>query len=79
MTYIGTLTAPDSNSLAYQRVLIPSIASIKSIHDSGIFIDWDMSMLTHVINIASGCLAILSQLRSVRRAVSRPVMMSQVV
>jgi len=43
------------------------------VRDLGIYIDADVSMRSHVMKTISGCFAVLRQLRSVRRSVSRSV------
>ena len=51
------------------------VTPVKSVRDLGIYVDSDLSMRTTV----SGCFAILRQLRSVRRSVTKPVLQSLVV
>ena len=55
------------------------VTPVKSVRDLGIYVDSDLSMRTHVSRTVSGCFAILRQLRSVRRSVTKPVLQSLVV
>ncbi len=55
------------------------IAPTSVVRDLGIYIDADVSMRSHVAKTVSTCFAILRQLRSIRRSVSRPVLQSLVV
>ena len=43
--------------------------------DMGIYPDADISVWTHVMRTVSSCFAVLRQLRSARRSVSRPVLL----
>ena len=56
-----------------------TVTPVRSVRDLGIYIDSDLSMRTHVVRTASGCFAVLRQLRSIRRCVSRQVLQSLVV
>jgi len=49
-----------------------------AVRDLGIHLDWDMLMSSHVRKTVSTCFAVLRQLRSIRRSVSRPVVQSLV-
>jgi len=49
-----------------------------AVRDLGIHLDSDMSMSSHVCKTVSACFAMLRQLRSIRRSVSRPVVQSLV-
>ena len=56
-----------------------TVTPVRSVRDLGIHIDADLSMRTHVVRTAAGCFAVLRQLRSIRRCVSRQVLLSLVV
>ena len=56
-----------------------TVLPVRSVRDLGIYIDSDLSMLTHVTKTVSSCFAVLRQLRSIRRSVTLPVMQSLVV
>ena len=56
-----------------------AVTSVQCVRDLGICVDSDLSMRTHVQRTVSSCFAVLRQLRSICRSVSRPVMMSLVV
>ena len=49
------------------------------VRDLRIYTDSDVSMRTHVTRTVSACFAVLCQLRSIRRSVSRPVLQSPVL
>jgi len=49
-----------------------------TVRDLGIYTDYDASMKTHVMKTVSNCFAALCQIHSVRRSVTRPVLMSLV-
>ena len=49
-----------------------------SVRDLGIYLDSDLSMRTHISKTLSACFAVLRQLRSIRRSVTRPVLQSLV-
>ena len=44
-----------------------SVASCKSVHDLGMYLDSDMSMHKHVMQLVCSCYGVLRKLRSVRR------------
>src|SRR5258706_296843 len=48
------------------------------VRDLGIMLDSDVSMRSHVTRTVSTCFAVLRQLRTIRRSVSRPVIQSLV-
>jgi len=49
-----------------------------TVRDLGIYADCDASMKTHVMKTVSNCFAALRQIHSVRRSVTRPVLLSLV-
>jgi hypothetical protein len=61
------------------RVGTDNVAPTASVRDLGIHLDSDVSMRTHVSKTVSGCFGVLRQLRSIRRSVTRPVLLSLVV
>jgi hypothetical protein len=61
------------------RVGMDNVAPAASVRDLGIHLDSDASMRTHVSKTVSSCFGVLRQLRSIRRSVSRPVLLSLVV
>ena len=58
------------------RVGLDDIHPVSSVRDLGIFLDSDISMKKHVAKTVSSCFAVLRQIRSIRRSVTRPVVMS---
>ena len=50
-----------------------------SVRDLGIYLDSDVSMRTHVAKTVSSCFAVLRQIRSICRSLTRPVLVSLVV
>ena len=56
-----------------------AITPVRSVRNLGIYIDSDVSMSTHVSKTVSSCFSALRQIRSIRRSVSRPVLLSLVV
>ena len=54
------------------------ISPATTVRDLGIFLDSNVSMRSHVTKTVSGCFAALRQIRSIRRSVSRPVLLSLV-
>ena len=67
------------------RVCSNFIQLASSVRDLGIYlnadadVDADASMRTHVSRTVSNCFAVLRQIRSIRRSVTRPVLQSLVV
>jgi Reverse transcriptase (RNA-dependent DNA polymerase) len=61
------------------RVGQDAVAPVQCVRDLGIYLDSDVSMSTHVSKTASKCFAVLRQIRSIRRSVTRPVLLSLVV
>jgi len=55
------------------------VTPVHSVRDLGIYIDSDLLMRTHVSKTVSGCFAMLRQIRSIRRSVTKPVLQSLVV
>ena len=55
------------------------VTPVRSVRDLGIHIDSSLSMRTHVLRTAAGCFAVLRQLYSIRRCVTRQVLQSLVV
>ena len=53
-------------------------ADVSSVRDLGIYLDSDLSMRTHLSKTVSACFAVLRQIRSIRRSVTRPVLQSLV-
>ena len=53
------------------RVGSDHIAPASVVRDLGIYIHSDVSMRSHVVKTASSCFAVLRQLRTIRRSVSR--------
>src|SRR5664279_883044 len=56
-----------------------AVAPVQSVRDLGIYLDSDVSMSTHVSRTTSSCFTVLRQIRSIRRSVTRPVLLSLVV
>jgi hypothetical protein len=56
-----------------------AVMPVRSVRDLGIHVDSDLSMRTHISRTVSGCFAMLRQIRSIRRSVTRPVLQSLVV
>jgi len=54
------------------------VMPVSSVRDLGIYIDSDLSMTTHVSKTVSACFALLHQIRSIRRSVTKPVLQSLV-
>ena len=55
-----------------------SISPASSVRNLGIYLDSNISMTTHVSKTVSSCFAALRQIRSVKRSVTRPVLLSLV-
>jgi len=51
---------------------------VSSVRDQCIYIDSDLSMQTHVSQTVLACFALLRQIQSIRRSVTRPVLQSLV-
>jgi len=60
------------------QVCANDVKPAKSVRDLGIYIDSNMSMTTHVSRTVSSCFADLRYIRSIRRSVSQPVLLSLV-
>jgi len=54
------------------------VTPVSSVRDLGIYINSDLSMMTHISKTVSACFAMLRQIRSIRRSVTRPVLQSLV-
>ena len=55
------------------------LSPVNFVRELGIYVDADLSMRTHVLRTAGRCFAVLRQIRSIRRSVTRPVLESLVV
>ena len=58
------------------RVGADHVAPASVVRDLGIYLDFDVSMRSHVAKTVSACFAVLRQLRSVRRSLPRAVLQS---
>ena len=56
-----------------------SVAPVRAVRDLGIYLDSDLTMRTHISRTVSSCFAVLRQIRSIRRSVSRSCLQSLVV
>jgi len=72
-----SLTSPTIPQ-ALLRVGTDFVMPSAAVRDLGIYLDSDMSTSSHVRKTVSTCFAVLRQLRSIRRSVSRPVVQSLV-
>ena len=61
------------------RVGSDAILPAASVRNLGIHLDSDVSMKTHITKTVSSCFAVLRQIRSVRRSVTKPVLLSLVI
>ena len=61
------------------RVNTDLVTSTAVVGNLGIFIDADVSMRTHVMRTVYSCFAVMRQLRSIRRSVSRTVLQSLIL
>ena len=55
------------------------VISTAVVQDLGIYIDFDVSMRSHVTKTVSACFAVLRQLQSVRRSIPKSVLQSLVM
>jgi len=55
-----------------------TVVPVCVVRDLGIHLDSDLLMRTHVVKTASSCFAVLRQIRSIRRSVSRPTLQTLV-
>ena len=55
------------------------VLPVRAVRDLGIYLDSDVTMKTHVTKTVASCFAALRQIRSIRRSVTRPVLLSLVV
>jgi hypothetical protein len=56
-----------------------AVTPVHAVRDLGIYLDSDVSMKTHIAKTVASCFATLRQIRSIRRSVMRPVLLSLVV
>ena len=56
----------------------PSINTVKSVRDLGVYIDADVTMRAHVTTVVRSCFAALRQIRSVRRSLPRHALLTLV-
>ena len=75
MPQVIVSTRPQSPVRIGTYAVLPTV----SVRDLGIYLDSDLSMSTHVNKTVSSCFAVLRQLRSIQRSVSKPVLTSLVV
>ena len=87
---LSTLTRPrqviwcTSTRLQHQFPTTPlivgsdAVVPVRSVRDLGIYLDSDLTMRTHIAKTISGCFAVLRQIRSIRRSITRPVLQSLV-
>src|SRR5258706_8097103 len=57
---------------------LDAVSPVRSVRDLGIHLDAGLSMAVHVFKTVSGCFAALRQIRSIRRSVTKPVLLSLV-
>jgi hypothetical protein len=55
-----------------------AVSPVRSVRDLGVHIDADLSMVAHVSKTVSSCFAALRQIRSIRRSVTKPILLSLV-
>jgi len=60
------------------RIGTTDVQPVSSIRDLRVYIDADMSMRTHVTAVVRACFAALRQIRSMRRSLSRHVLLTLV-
>jgi hypothetical protein len=67
--------------ISHEPLLVEAdtVTPTSAVHDLGMYLDSDVSMRTHVMRTVSSCFAVLRQLRTVRRSVSRSVLRSLTV
>jgi hypothetical protein len=58
---------------------LDSVVPTQFVRDLGIYLEADLSMKTFVSKTVSSCFGVLRQIRSIRRSVTRPVLVSLVV
>ena len=56
-----------------------AVTPVHAVRDLGIYIDSGLTMQAHVAKTVSNCFAVLRQIRSIRRSVTKPVLQSLVV
>ena len=60
-------------------VISDTVTPVRSVRDLGIYVDFDLSMSTHVMRTVTSCFAVIRQIRNIRLSVSQPVLCSLVV
>jgi len=70
--------SPNQTPTASFAIGADVITPVSSVRDLGIYLDSDLSMRTHLSKTVSACFAVLRQIRSIRRSVTRPVLQSLV-
>ncbi len=75
LKYSGVRQVPDGPL----RVGADNVTPVDSVRNLGIYIDSGVTMKMHIIKTVSSCFAILRQIRSIRRSVTRPVLQTLVV
>jgi hypothetical protein len=55
------------------------VTPVRHVRDLGIYIDSNVTMTTHISRTVSSCFAAMRRIRSIRRSVTRPVLLSLVV
>jgi len=78
---IWCTSAPRQHQIPATALMVgsDSVMPVRSVRDLGIYVDSDLSMRTHISKTVSGCFAMLRQIRSIRRSVTRPVLQSLIV
>jgi len=56
-----------------------TVMPVRSVRDLGIYVDSDLSMRTHISKTVFGCFAMLRQIQSIRRSVTRTVLQSLIL
>jgi len=78
---VSVLSAHHQHQLPTDPLVVgaDSLAPASIVRDLGIYVNSDLSMRTHILRTAGKCFAALSQIRSIRWSVTRPVLESLVV
>ena len=66
---------PDTPLMVGSDTVMP----VHNVRNLGIYMDSDVSMRTHVAKTVSSCFSALRQIRSIRRSITRPLLLSLVV